>query len=154
MIYSKAKKPPPFKDGGGFGLSLSPIYSRLKYLDSRPLTLLTSSPIMLPRYGLCFSKIAFHRACCELKLRTPFLAERGGVLLLEVNSTISKTLAQTWLISLMFCSKHIAHYRPSSLIRAFSARAGWHARAEFYSSRSLSLKETIACYGHTAPGRA
>ena len=135
-------------------MSLSPICSRVKYLDSRPLTLLTSSPIMLPRYGLCFSKIAFHRACCELKLRTPFLAERGEVLLLEVNSTTSKTLAQTWLISLMFCSKHIAHYRPSSLIRAYSARAGWHARTEFYGSRSLSVKGLTARYDHTAPGRA
>jgi len=43
----------------------------------------------------------------------------------------SLSLAQTWLINLMFCSKHIAHYRPSSLIRAYSARAGWHAKHEY-----------------------
>ena len=35
-----------------------------------------------------------------------------------------RPLAQTWLISLMFCSKHIAHYRASRLIRAYCARAG------------------------------
>ena len=35
-----------------------------------------------------------------------------------------KSLAQTWLTSLLLCSKHIAYYRPSGLIRVYSARAG------------------------------
>jgi len=47
-------------------------------------------------------------------------------------SDVTKTLAQTrlpdggqaWLIGLMFCSKHIAHNRPSRAIIAYSARAG------------------------------
>jgi len=30
----------------------------------------------------------------------------------------------------------------------------WHVRTEFYSSRSLSVKGTMACPDHIAPGRA
>jgi hypothetical protein len=42
----------------------------------------------------------------------------------------------------------------SCMLTSRRARAGWHARTEFYSSCILDIKAAIAYYNHVAPGQA